>query len=572
MASIGSLEADLGLDTARFESGIKKSQDSIKRFSRNAERSFQDMNRSAGVFAGSLVAIATIGFGAMIKGAIDTADEMSKMNSKLGISTEALSQLKFAGEQSGIEFSVIAKSMEKMTNAVGEANQGMVIYQRAFRDLGLSAVNLAKMNPEDQLLAMADAFGTVTNQTDRTALAMDIFGQRGTAMLQMFEGGSDEIRNLMQEADGLGLTLNNKTAKGAAAANDAINRAKSAMQGAALQASVNLIPIIEDLGNNFSKTLPSAVNNASESFFVFRANSLRVLSFLVAKWGEFSQFVGSITGADEASKTIAANIKKIAELTNKSTDDMDNRQIRAHKARIARMQAETDALVAGDTFGQQMNENAALLKRFADALLVTAVKADAVAESVASVNRGVKEMQANTPTEPAAPFKKMSEGMIEAQAIAQKLGETMKVDVFDKSENLFGQLKNQWAQTLKDMVNAWVSSGIRNLFGSMFASGSSGGMLAGLGGLFGFANGGSFEVGGRGGTDSNLVAFKATRGETVTVNRAGEAGGGGGGVTFHNSYDFSGSTLSESEVRQMIDQSQRITKRQIQNETSRGRF
>ena len=44
------------------------------------------------------------------------------------------------------------------------------------------------------------------------------------------------------------------------------------------------------------------------------------------------------------------------------------------------------------------------------------------------------------------------------------------------------------------------------------------GALAGLaGGLFGFARGGSFTVGGRGGVDSNLVAFKATRGERVTV-------------------------------------------------------
>lgn len=35
--------------------------------------------------------------------------------------------------------------------------------------------------------------------------------------------------------------------------------------------------------------------------------------------------------------------------------------------------------------------------------------------------------------------------------------------------------------------------------------------------LFGFAHGGSFEVGGNGGTDSQLVAFRATPGETVEV-------------------------------------------------------
>jgi lambda family phage tail tape measure protein len=46
-------------------------------------------------------------------------------------------------------------------------------------------------------------------------------------------------------------------------------------------------------------------------------------------------------------------------------------------------------------------------------------------------------------------------------------------------------------------------------------AGSAGGGLAGL--IPGFATGGSFTVSGKGGSDSNLVAFNATRGERVTV-------------------------------------------------------
>lgn len=40
--------------------------------------------------------------------------------------------------------------------------------------------------------------------------------------------------------------------------------------------------------------------------------------------------------------------------------------------------------------------------------------------------------------------------------------------------------------------------------------------------LPGFANGGSFDVGGRGGTDANIVAFRATRGEHVEVTTPGQ--------------------------------------------------
>jgi len=525
MASIGSLVADLGLDTVRFENGIKKSQASIKRFSRNAERSFQKMNRSAGVFASRLGAIAVVGFGAMIKGALDTADAMEKMQRRLGISTESLSQMKFAAEQSGIALSTLTMAMQRAQRRIAEAANGMGEAKDALVELGLSAQQMNRLSPDKQLLAIADAMGGVADSGDKTRLAMKLFDSEGVSLLQMFEEGSAGIESMMKEADRLGLTLNNKTAKGAAAANDAINRAKSAMQGAALQSAENLIPAIEHLGNTFASSLPLAINGALKAFLVFQREAAGVLSFLTNRYATFHLVVADI-------------LERLGFAT----------QAMAERA---------DALT---------------LANFSNSLLNVHNGADAAVNSMNALNHEVGEMAANPPTEPAAPFKKMSEGMLEAQAIAQKLGETMKVDIFDKSENLFGQLKNQWAQTLKDMVNAWVSSGIRNLFGSMFASGSSGGMLAGLGGLFGFANGGSFEVGGGGGTDSNLVAFKATRGETVTVNKAGESGGGGGGIVFQNSYDFSGSTLSESEVRQMIEQSQSITKRQIQNAMIRGRF
>lgn len=55
------------------------------------------------------------------------------------------------------------------------------------------------------------------------------------------------------------------------------------------------------------------------------------------------------------------------------------------------------------------------------------------------------------------------------------------------------------------------------LFGSTGTGASGGGIFGSLGSLFGFATGGSFTVGGSGGTDTQLVAFKATPGEMVNV-------------------------------------------------------
>lgn len=62
------------------------------------------------------------------------------------------------------------------------------------------------------------------------------------------------------------------------------------------------------------------------------------------------------------------------------------------------------------------------------------------------------------------------------------------------------------------------ASGGGGFLSSLFGGGSSGGGIGSLlSSLFGFADGGSMMVGGTGGTDSQLVAFRATPGEEVSI-------------------------------------------------------
>lgn len=77
----------------------------------------------------------------------------------------------------------------------------------------------------------------------------------------------------------------------------------------------------------------------------------------------------------------------------------------------------------------------------------------------------------------------------------------------------------------KDVALDAISSVARSLLSSMdFGGGLFGSVFKGLfGGLLGFKNGGSFSVGGTGGTDSQLVAFRATPGEMVDVRKSGQS-------------------------------------------------
>lgn len=104
-------------------------------------------------------------------------------------------------------------------------------------------------------------------------------------------------------------------------------------------------------------------------------------------------------------------------------------------------------------------------------------------------------------------------------------------------------LKRRWKQTMQVMVAEAVGSGILEMlrggsFGGGFWSGL-GSAVGGLKSLFGFANGGDFTVGGSGGIDSKVVAFRATPGERVSVRRP-DQGGASSAPVIHFSIDARG--------------------------------
>jgi len=106
-------------------------------------------------------------------------------------------------------------------------------------------------------------------------------------------------------------------------------------------------------------------------------------------------------------------------------------------------------------------------------------------------------------------------------SVFDDIGNTM-IDFIVDGKNGFADLTKSIEKAILKLL---LLQGIQGITGGSGAS-SAGGALATK--LFGFAEGGSFTVGGSGGTDTQPVAFMATPGEQVTVTPAGQANGPGG--------------------------------------------
>lgn len=101
---------------------------------------------------------------------------------------------------------------------------------------------------------------------------------------------------------------------------------------------------------------------------------------------------------------------------------------------------------------------------------------------------------------------------------AEELGHTFS-SAFENAVTSGGSLRSMLQGIGKDIATIALRESITRPLGAKVGAWASR--------LFGFAEGGSFRVGGTGGTDSQLVAFKASPDETVSVTKPGQGMGGG---------------------------------------------
>lgn len=283
MATIGSLVATLGLNTARFEAGIKKSETSLSRFKRQARRHFNDVRKSANQLGGAMTKMAgsiaaVVGPGALIlltKQSYAAADAQAKLADTLGVSVSALAGFELAGQRTGASAEQVKKSFERLAVNVSDAAKGIGTAAPAFKTLGINASELVQLSLDEQFKRVSEAIKNVKNPTERLGIAFDIFGRQGTNMIKMLQLGRDELEKYEQRVKDLGVALERWEVTNIEDANDAVLEAKMAMEGFGNIIALKTAPIVQGLAEEFtnaaieSKGFRSEVDMAIDGFVAF---------------------------------------------------------------------------------------------------------------------------------------------------------------------------------------------------------------------------------------------------------------------------------------------------------------
>lgn len=561
---IGALRIVLGADIGTLDDGLKGASAKLDDFAKQA--------KIAGAAIGTAIGGAIVGLGVSIKSAINEADKLGKLSESVGVPVEQLSQLKLAADLSGVsietlggDFSKLEKNMASAAvNATGPA-------ARAFQAIGLSVRDASGnlKSGQQALIDIAGKFAGYKDGAEKSALATALFGQAGSKLIPMLNQGSDGLKNFIDLANQLGLTIDGKTKNAASAFNDNMTLMGKIWDGIIIKVTAGLLPAFQQLsgallevGKNGSLTkiavdkitdaIQGAVTIAYTGYTVFERLGAEFISFIELMKSDNLADTKRLWGVfiEEGNKTQEA----LAQIGPKIKQFWADAEAAASKAAItvtksaAPLTASAKNIEAAvDSFLSSQAKRAAQMQAEAEGLRMTTAEAQAYRMEQQAITIATEK---NIPLTDALMDKIFSAATAYGQTAEQvervkerfnqlkQTGEQVGAAIGSVFQNWishggkFGDVLKSLAGKLADIAFQFaITKPLQNIFGSMF----SGAPLK----LFGFASGGSFQVGGSGGIDSQLVAFKASPNEQVSVTKPGQSMGGGGSYVYSPQYHFS---------------------------------
>ncbi len=320
MATAGSIVVSLLAKTGSFETDMDRAARKVDQTARTLDRYVRAIG-AAGVAAATAAAAITVQ-------SAKAMDASAKMAQQIGVTTEALTAMRFSAQQfADVSDTTFDMSMRRMTRRIAEAAEGSGAAKSALEGLGLSAQQLARMSPDRQMLALADAMQSTERQADRLRYAMAIFDTEGMALLPALQQGSAALEEGAKQAQRFGVVLSTEAAQAAEELTENLGKLNSAQQGLRQQLAEALLPTMVSMTDSLVE-FSSNVGDSGEKI----ETALRIAAM-----------AGTATATVFASRLVGAAYTSAAGWVVATKDAM------VHQAQLARLSAQAAGTSASMT-------------------------------------------------------------------------------------------------------------------------------------------------------------------------------------------------------------------------------
>lgn len=213
-----------------------------------AAGAFSEILKEGIVSSGGAAAVAIVGVAGVLGAATyellkfnaeanKTAAEINDISEMSGVAVPQVSAMKFAFESAGgtvkdLDATVFTLD-QRMETSGKKVDEGLT-------QIGLSLQKIQTLPADERILAISDAMRGAGSETNKAAVAMEIFGMRGRTMLPEL---LKPLRDFSDEAKQTGLTLSGEAAQGAEDFETALAKQNATIDASYTKLGLTLSPL-----------------------------------------------------------------------------------------------------------------------------------------------------------------------------------------------------------------------------------------------------------------------------------------------------------------------------------------
>ncbi|WP_277669058.1 phage tail protein [Caproiciproducens galactitolivorans] len=237
--------------------------------------------------------------GALTKLTVDAsnyADDLMTQSTYTRQSTDDLQKYAYACRFIDADMDTLTKTMSKNIKSMDAARGGTGATAEAYKKLGISVTNAdgSLRDSNDVYWEAIDALGKIPNETERDAMAMQLFGKSAQELNSVIEAGSGAFKQLGDEAENVGAVMSGDQFKRLGEFNDKLQVLSASAEGLKNSASMIALPFLDVLATDgikilgdFSKGINEANGDVAKMADVVGNGLADVVNLISEKLPEF---------------------------------------------------------------------------------------------------------------------------------------------------------------------------------------------------------------------------------------------------------------------------------------------
>lgn len=240
----------------------------------------------------------------------EVVDGVNTMAMKYHTTSQAIDAFNYTAKFTDVATETMLGSLSKLTRSMDSARTGTGAAAEAFQRLGVAVTNQdgSLRSSHEVFMDVIDALRNVSNETERDAAAMDIFGKSAMELNGVIEAGSEGLRGYMEEAAKFGVVISEQANENLQDLQNTKDQVDSIAEAAKTNVAAAWAPVAELL-ENIRGGFWMTVNELATAIGGFTSDEEKAtdaaLKFAAAN-GEVEDALNGVTSALDAGKSSRA--------------------------------------------------------------------------------------------------------------------------------------------------------------------------------------------------------------------------------------------------------------------------